>query len=210
MNKEKALKRINPSIFKGVCHRGLHNEKITENSIEAFKNALNHNLAIELDVHLSKDNNLIVMHDASLKRTTSKEGIIENLTLQEIKDNYRLLNGETVPTLQEVLSLVSEKVPLVIELKPYKQNYKALANRLKEELKDMVFEFKVKSGKEGRVFGSVSTKQIHEALCAKGIKIDKRKILDTAPITSLGTTIVKVELYKNVIGEIKCHLSANE
>ena len=137
MNKEKALKRINPSIFKGVCHRGLHNEKITENSIEAFKNALNHNLAIELDVHLSKDNNLIVMHDASLKRTTSKEGIIENLTLQEIKDNYRLLNGEAIPTLQEVLSLVSEKVPLVIELKPYKQNYKALANRLKEELKDI-------------------------------------------------------------------------
>lgn len=80
------------------------------------------------------------------------------------------------------------------------------AEALKEKLKDMTFTFHVKSGKDGRVFGSVSTKQIVEELHKQGIKIDKRKFIDTQPIVSLGVTIVKVELYKNVIGEIKCHL----
>lgn len=80
------------------------------------------------------------------------------------------------------------------------------AEALKEKLKDMTFKFHVKSGKDGRVFGSVSTKQIVEELHKQGIKIDKRKFIDNQPIVSLGVTIVKVELYKNVIGEIKCHL----
>lgn len=129
----------------------------------------------------------------------------------EVSDGYArnfLINkGLAVQATAKSLEILADQKAQEAE---HQQILKEEALKLKEELKDMVFEFKVKSGKEGRVFGSVSTKQIHEALCAKGIKIDKRKILDTAPITSLGTTIVKVELYKNVIGEIKCHLSANE
>ncbi len=129
----------------------------------------------------------------------------------EVSDGYArnfLINkGLAVQATAKSLEILADQKAQEAE---HQQLLKEEALKLKEELKDMVFEFKVKSGKEGRVFGSVSTKQIHEALCAKGIKIDKRKILDTAPITSLGTTIVKVELYKNVIGEIKCHLSANE
>lgn len=129
----------------------------------------------------------------------------------EVSDGYArnfLINkGLAVQATAKSLEILADQKAQEAQ---YQQILKEEALKLKEELKDMVFEFKVKSGKEGRVFGSVSTKQIHEALCAKGIKIDKRKILDTAPITSLGTTIVKVELYKNVIGEIKCHLSANE
>ena len=66
--------------------------------------------------------------------------------------------------------------------------------------------FHVKSGKEGRVFGSVSTKQIAEELRKQGIQIDKRKILDPSPIGSLGVTKVRVELYKDVIGTINVHL----
>ena len=129
----------------------------------------------------------------------------------EVSDGYArnfLINkGLAVQATAKSLEILADQKAQEAE---HQQILKEEDLKLKEELKDMVFEFKVKSGKEGRVFGSVSTKQIHEALCAKGIKIDKRKILDTAPITSLGTTIVKVELYKNVIGEIKCHLSANE
>ncbi len=129
----------------------------------------------------------------------------------EVSDGYArnfLINkGLAVQATAKSLEILADQKAQEAQ---HQQILKEEALKLKEELKDMVFEFKVKSGKEGRVFGSVSTKQIHEALCAKGIKIDKRKILDTAPITSLGTTIVKVELYKNVIGEIKCHLSANE
>ena len=80
------------------------------------------------------------------------------------------------------------------------------AEALKAKLENMVIDFKVKSGKEGKVFGSISTKQIVEELAKLGIKIDKKKIIDTQPINVLGTTIVKAELYKSVVGNIKCHL----
>ena len=137
MKKEEVLKRLNPKFLKGVAHRGYHNEKFTENGLNAFKNALDNDLAIELDVHLTKDNELIVCHDPNLVRTTSKEGIIEDLTFKEIKNNYILKDGGKIPSLKEVLDLVDEKVPLVIELKPdtKKKNYKKLALRVMKELK---------------------------------------------------------------------------
>ena len=113
MKKDEFIKRVNPLLLKGIAHRGLHNEKFTENGLLAFKNAIDHNVAIELDVHLTKDDRLIVCHDDDLVRTTGKEGIIEELTVSEIKSNYKLLDGEEVP------------------------NYKALAQRLLYELKDI-------------------------------------------------------------------------
>ena len=92
MKKADVLKRINPLFLKGIAHRGLHNEKYTENGMLAFKNAIDNNVSFELDVHLTKDNDLIVCHDSELKRTTGKEGIIEDLTVKEIKDKYKLLD----------------------------------------------------------------------------------------------------------------------
>ena len=80
------------------------------------------------------------------------------------------------------------------------------ARALAEKLDNMTFNFHVNSGEEGRVFGSVSTKQIVEELNKQGIKIDKRKILDTSPVNTLGVTNVRVELHKNVIGTIKVKL----
>ena len=52
MNKNKLISKINPLFLKGIAHRGLHNNKYTENGLNAFKNALDYNVAIELDVHL--------------------------------------------------------------------------------------------------------------------------------------------------------------
>ena len=83
---------------------------------------------------------------------------------------------------------------------------KAEAEEIAKELETKRFTFKVNSGAEGRVFGSVSTKQIVEELHKNGYKVDKRKILDTAPIVSLGVTKVRVELYKGVIAKIKIEL----
>ena len=85
----------------------------------------------------------------------------------------------------------------------------ANAEALKARLAKLTLEFKVKSGKDGRVFGSVSTKQIAEQLMQKyEIKIDKRKVIDSAPIASMGYSDVKIDLYKNkVIGVIRVHLS---
>ena len=135
MKKEKAISRINPVFLQGIAHRGLHNEQFTENGLNAFKNAIDHGVAFEFDIHLTKDNELIVCHDEDLVRTTGKPGIIEDLTLQEIRDNYRLLDGEVVPTLREVLELNNERVPMAIELKVFRKNYKPLAARAKEAFK---------------------------------------------------------------------------
>ncbi len=123
--------------YLGVAHRGLHNEEFTENGLKAFKNAIDHDLTFELDIHLTKDNELIVCHDSDLIRTTGKSGIIEDLTLKEIKENYRLLDGEEVPTFQEVLDLNQEKEIIVTELKTYKDNWKPLAKKAKEVLKQI-------------------------------------------------------------------------
>lgn len=138
MNKLKFIKKSHPLIFNGIAHRGLHNNELTENGIPAFKNAVENNIPIELDVHLTLDNKLIVCHDSELYRTTNKKGIIEELTLKEIKDNYKLLDGSSIPTLEEVIDLVKEKVPLVIELKTYKKNNKPLAKAVFNEIKDKV------------------------------------------------------------------------
>ena len=135
MRKEKAISMVNPVFLNGIAHRGLHNEKFTENGLKAFKNAIDHGVAFEFDIHLTKDNQLVVCHDESLKRTTGKEGIIEDLSLKEIKDNYRLLDGGEIPTLQEVFDLNQEKVPMVIELKVFRKNYKELAKKAKEALR---------------------------------------------------------------------------
>ena len=78
--------------------------------------------------------------------------------------------------------------------------------KLKEELKDRVLVFKVKTGEQDRVFGSISTKQISYELEKLGYKIDKKKInLDTA-IDSLGYHEVVINLHKKVQGKITIQL----
>ena len=135
ISKNRFVRRINPLFLKGVCHRGLHNHQFTENGLLAFKNARDHHMAFELDVHLTRDNQLIVCHDENLKRTTGKDGIIEDMDVRTIKENYRLLDGEEVPTLQEVLEANKEEVPIIIEMKVFRKNYEPLSRRLLEELK---------------------------------------------------------------------------
>ena len=79
------------------------------------------------------------------------------------------------------------------------------ANELKDVLASKVLTFKVKAS-EGRVSGSVSTKQIEDELKKQGIVIDKRKIKDNEPLNTLGTYDIKIELYKDIIGIIKVKL----
>lgn len=79
------------------------------------------------------------------------------------------------------------------------------AKALAEVLAKKTLEFRVKA-KNGRVSGSVSTKQVEEALKKQGIVIDKRKIKGDVVLNALGTYEVKVELYKDVIGTVKVKL----
>lgn len=99
------------------AHRGLHDDEKPENSMAAFRAALEMGYGIELDIHLIKDGNLAVMHDTSLLRTTGMEGKITDLTTEELT-GYRLGGtDETIPSFRQVLELFAGKAPLIIELK---------------------------------------------------------------------------------------------
>ncbi|MGN1162658.1 MAG: glycerophosphodiester phosphodiesterase family protein, partial [Christensenellales bacterium] len=76
-------------VEKYIAHRGLHNNNIAENSISAFKNAVENNYAIELDVHQISDGTLVVFHDETLSRMTGKDGYLQSLTKKDLK-NYKL------------------------------------------------------------------------------------------------------------------------
>ena len=87
------------------AHRGLHEKGRPENSMAAFRAALEGGYGIELDVHLLSDGNLAIMHDSLLKRTTGCDGRIEDLTTEQLAD-YRLEGTtETIPTFSQVLEL---------------------------------------------------------------------------------------------------------
>lgn len=136
MSKTK-ISDYDPLLFQGIAHRGLWNEEYTENGMKAFKNAIDHHCAFELDIHLTKDGELVVCHDGELERTTGKKGRIEHLTLAEIKRDYRLHDGGEIPTMKEVLELTNEQVPIVVELKVEEKNYKALGKKAAEFFKDI-------------------------------------------------------------------------
>jgi len=117
------------------AHRGLHGEGVPENSMAAFRAALENGYGIELDVHLLKDGNLAVIHDSLLNRTTGQPGRVEDLTTQELK-NYPLQGTqETIPELMDVLTLFQGKAPIILELKPDGSNHDELTRAACEMLK---------------------------------------------------------------------------
>ena len=108
------------------AHRGLHGDGIPENSMAAFRAALEAGYGIELDIHLLKDGSLAVIHDHALARTTGCDGKIEDLTADQLA-NYPLEStGETIPNFRDVLALYAGKAPLIIELKAIDGNHAAL------------------------------------------------------------------------------------
>ena len=101
------------------AHRGYHciEKGIPENSIPSFRAAISHGYGIELDVHLTSDEKLVVFHDDDLSRICGRPETIESLPLKELQ-SCRLQNtNETIPLFTDVLSLVGGQVPLLIELK---------------------------------------------------------------------------------------------
>lgn len=99
------------------AHRGLHGGGVPENSMQAFRMALDAGYGAELDVHLLKDGTLAVIHDSALVRTTGAGGRIEDLTMEQLSDYKLEGTEETIPTFRAVLDLFEEKAPLIIELK---------------------------------------------------------------------------------------------
>ena len=99
-----------------VGHRGAAGE-MPENTIKGFRHAIALGVDyVECDVHLSRDHELLVMHDRTVDRTTNGQGAVRDLTAARIR-SLDAGEGEQVPTLDEVLETVRNEVHLLIELK---------------------------------------------------------------------------------------------
>ena len=120
------------------AHRGLHaiHAGIPENSLRAFRLAANNGYGAELDVHLSRDGRLVVMHDESLKRTTGANANISGVTEQVLGQLTLEGTREKVPYLEDVLPLFDGKTPLLIELKPENGNHEELTRKVTNLLKE--------------------------------------------------------------------------
>ncbi|MBR5705329.1 MAG: glycerophosphodiester phosphodiesterase, partial [Deltaproteobacteria bacterium] len=119
------------------AHRGLYGGCAPENSLSAFHRAAEKGYGIELDVHLTRDGKLAVIHDASLLRMCGKEGDVSRMTSGEIRA-YRLSGTqEPVPFLEEALKAVAEyRPPLIVELKSDGESWKTLPRRVLDAMKD--------------------------------------------------------------------------
>ena len=99
-----------------IGHRGAR-AYAPENTLTSFRKALEIGVdAVELDVRKTKDNQIVVIHDADVKRTTNGEGLVSELTLKEIK-SFSAEKGEKIPTLEETLDFLDKKVKVFVELK---------------------------------------------------------------------------------------------
>lgn len=127
--------------------------------------------------------------------------------IKKVKDgygqNFLIKNGYAVLKNKEnLLKLEQEKTAKAKEDEKNKNN----ALKLKEKLDNVILEFKVKTGVGDKVFGSISVKQIKDALEEKGYKIEKSQIQLTSTISSLGFHQVNINLYQNITSVIKVHI----
>ena len=117
MVKNMSDNRLDHLLNTPIAHRGLHDENIPENSIPAFQRAIDEGFNIEIDVHLTLDNHLVVFHDADLNRMCGVDKAVKECTLDELK-SYRLKDTDnTIPSLDEFLDLVDGKVGILCEVK---------------------------------------------------------------------------------------------
>lgn len=162
------------------AHRGLHNKPlIPENSLAAFSLAAEKGFGIELDVHLTLDKKIAVIHDSSLKRVTTvradgkavipenagedvanrflSDDRIEEISLEEAKKYTLEESDERIPELREVLKLIKGRVPLIIELKPVDDNLVELTDLVMKELENYTGLYAVES------FNSFAVKYLKKA-----------------------------------------------
>lgn len=120
--------------YKVCAHRG-YRKVAPENSLKAIKQAINNNIDfIEIDVRMSKDNKLVLMHNSKVDATTNGKGKVSEMTLEELKNLYLFFNGyqtsEKIPTLTEALMEARGKIYVDIDMKI--SDYRAVYNIIKQ------------------------------------------------------------------------------
>lgn len=100
-----------------VAHRGLHGKDIVENSLSAAAAAINANYAVEVDLQLSADGEVVVFHDGTLDRITAEQGEVAARSAAELKKIRLKDTNDTIPLLDDLLALIAGRVPLILELK---------------------------------------------------------------------------------------------
>ena len=132
--------------MKGVkfAHRGLHSDTVPENSITAFRLAKEQGFGIELDIRLTKDGEVVVFHDATLKRMCGEEGKVIDYTYEEL--SHLSLSGTTeqIPLLSDVLKEIGGAIPLLVEIKSA-PGESGVAEKLYEVIKDYQGKYIVES-----------------------------------------------------------------
>lgn len=129
------------------AHRGYHDKpRIPENSLAAFRRAVEYGLPSEFDVHLIADGSLVVFHDDDLERQTGVKGSIEAYDITNLRKLRLEGTDEMIPTFDEVLDIYEDSgLPVLIEIKCVKGNYKALSKAVAERLDSYKGEFVIES-----------------------------------------------------------------
>lgn len=120
-----------------IGHRGARAYE-PENTLRSYKKALELGAdAVELDVRRTKDDEIVVIHDAEVDRTTNGKGLVNQLTLEEIKQ-LKTEKDEKIPTLEEALDFIDKKAKVLIELKETGFEEKVLKIVQKKKLENNV------------------------------------------------------------------------
>ena len=122
-----------------IGHRGAKGYE-PENTLLSFQKAIDIGVdGIELDVHLSSDGAIMVIHDETLDRTTNGKGFVNELSLQELK-TFQIEKENTIPTLIEVFDLVNKRCFINIELKG-KGTSKPIINLIEHYIEEKNWEY---------------------------------------------------------------------
>ncbi|MEA2102499.1 MAG: 50S ribosomal protein L9 [Thermodesulfobacteriota bacterium] len=118
--------------------------------------------------------------------------------------NYLLPKGKALLAKDSMIKAFKDKISSHIRVE---QDNKDHAIKLAEELAKISLGFEVRSGQEGKLFGSITSANIHDALVEKGFEIDRKKVVLSDPIRHVGTHEVFIRLYPEVVAGVKVEVT---